>query len=51
MVSKEGRATAVALLTFHNSPPKICSEASFFLAMSLIRALIYVTFTLVCDGG
>ena len=52
MLLKEGRATAVASLTFRNSAPKICWEVSFvFPTLSLIRVLIFVASTLVCDEG
>ena len=52
MLLKEGRARAVASLTFRNSVHKICWEVLFvFPALSLIRALICVASALVCDGG
>ena len=52
MLFKECRATAAASLTFCNSAPKVCWEVSFvFPALSLIRALIFVASTLVCEGG
>ena len=52
MLFKKSRATALASLKFRTSAPKICWEVSFvFPALSLIRALIFVASTLVCDGG
>ena len=51
MLFKEGRATAIASLKFRNSAHKISWEVSFvFPALFLIRALIFVASTLVCDG-
>ena len=50
MLFKEGRATAITSLKFHNSAHKICWEVSFvFPALFLIRTLIFVASTLVCD--